>query len=75
MFISDNKENYNLNSDLGEDPLQFKPHQPRYMAPLCHVAASSVVDDLLIIHTPTNKDINLKALVDSGATIFFPTLM
>ena len=38
------------------------------MTPLCHVTASIAVDDLLIIHTPTNKDRDLKGLVDSGAT-------
>jgi predicted aspartyl protease len=42
------------------------------MTPLFNVTASSAVDILLIIHTPTNKDKDLKALVDSGATkIFF----
>ena len=38
------------------------------MTPLFHVTTSSAVDDSLIIHTPTNKDMDLKALVDSGAT-------
>ena len=77
MFISDTKEDDNTNnSDLDEEPLQFKPHQPRYMTPLCNVTASSPVNGLLIIHTPTNKDKDLKAFADSGATkIFFPTLM
>ena len=55
------------NSDLNEEPLQIKPHQPRYMTPLCHGTAFSVVDDLLNIHTSTDMDINLKTLVDSGA--------
>jgi len=32
------------------------------------ITASSASDDLLVIHTPTTEDINLKALVDSGAT-------
>ena len=58
----------NRDSNLDEEHLQFKPHQPRYMTPLCHVTTSSAVDDLLIIHTPINKDKDLKALVDSGAT-------
>jgi hypothetical protein len=69
MGISDTKEDDNTsNTDLDKEPIQFKPHQPRYMTPLCHVTASSAVDDLLIIHTPTNKDKDLKALVDSGTT-------
>jgi hypothetical protein len=38
------------------------------MTPLFHVSASSASDDLLVIHTPTTKDINVKALADSGAT-------
>ena len=38
------------------------------MTPLRHVTASSGSDNLLVIHTPTTKDTNLKALVDSGAT-------
>ena len=69
MCISDTKEDDNTsNSDLGKEPIQFKPHQPRYVAPLCHVTTSSALDDLLIIHTPNNKDKDSKALVDSGAT-------
>jgi hypothetical protein len=77
MFISDTKDDDNTNnSDLDEESLQFKPHQPCYMTPLCHVIASSAVDDLLIIHTPTNKDKDLKALVDSAATKnFFSRLL
>ena len=72
MFISDTKENDNIsNSDLDEEPLQFKPHQPRCMTPLCHVTEPNAVDDLLIIHAPTNKDKDLKALVDSGDTKIF----
>ncbi len=41
------------------------------MTPLWHVTASSAVDDLLTINTPTNEDKDLKALVDSGATKIF----
>jgi hypothetical protein len=38
------------------------------MTSSCHVAASSASDDLLVIQTPTIRDTNFKALVDSGAT-------
>ena len=67
MFKSNDEEDGNI-SESDVEPLQFKPHQPRFMAPLCHVTASSASDDLRGIRTPTTKDIILKALVDSGAT-------
>jgi hypothetical protein len=47
MLVSDTKEEDNSNSDVEEEPLQLKLHQPRFMTPLCHVTASSAVDDLL----------------------------
>ena len=68
MFKSKVKEDTDSNSDSDEEPIQFKPHQPRFLTPLCHVTTSSACDDLLIIQTPTNQDIHLQALVDSGAT-------
>ena len=55
MFKSNDEEDGNI-SESDEKPIQFKPHQPRFMTPLCHVIASSVSDDLLIIHTPTTKE-------------------
>ena len=67
MFKSNDEENGNI-SESNEDPLQFKPHEPRFMTPLCHVTALSASDDLIVIHTPTTKVTRLKALVDSGAT-------
>ena len=66
MFKSNDEEDGNI-SESYEEPIQFKPHQPRFMTPLCHVTASSVSDVLLVIHTPTTKDTHLKALVDNGA--------
>ena len=74
MLKSNDEEDGNI-SESDEEPLQFKLHQPRFMTPLCHATASRASDDLLVIHTPTTKDTNLKALVDSGATkTFVPTL-
>ena len=70
MFKSNDEEDGNI-SEYGEEPLQFKPHQPRFMTLLCHVTASSASDDLLFIHTPTTQATNLKALVNNGAN-FFP---
>jgi hypothetical protein len=67
MFKSNDEEDGKI-SESDEEPIQFKPHQPRFMTPLCHVTASSASDDLLVIYTPTTKDTHLKALVDSGAT-------
>ena len=67
MFKSSDEEDGNI-SESDEEPLQFKPHQPRFMTPLCHVTSSSASDDLIVIHTPTTKDTHLKALIDSGAT-------
>ena len=46
----------------------IKPHQPRFMSPLCHVTASSASGDLL--HTLTDGDDDLSGLVDSGAAFF-----
>ena len=60
MFISNDKEDDNSNSDLCEELLRFKPHKPRFVAPLCHVTASSASDDLLIIHTPTENSFFFK---------------
>jgi hypothetical protein len=68
MFKSKEKEDTDNTSDSNEEQIQFKPHQPRFLTPLCHVTTSSACDDLLVIQTPTNQDIHLKALVDSGAT-------
>ena len=75
MFKSKTKEDTDSTSDSDEEQIQFKPHQPRFLTPLCHVTTSSACDDLLVIQTPTNQDIHLKALVDSGATKkkFVPT--
>ena len=67
MFKPNDEEDGN-NSESDAEPLQFKPNQPRFMTPLCHVTASSASDDLLVIHIPTTKDLNLKALVNSGDT-------
>ena len=67
MFKSNDEEDGNT-SKYDKEPLHFNPHELRFMTPLCHVAASSASEDLLGIHTPTTKDLNLKALVDSGAT-------
>jgi len=73
MFNFKDKEDENI-SEFDEEPLQFKPHQPRFMTPLCHVTASSASDELLVMHTPATKDIYLKALVDSGPQkTFVPT--
>jgi len=66
MFKSNDEEDGNIPESV-EEPLQFKPHQPRFMTPLCHVTASSASDDSLVIHTHTAKDTHLKALVDSSA--------
>jgi hypothetical protein len=68
MFKSKNKEDNDSSSDSDEEQIQFKPHQPRFLTPLCHVTTSSASDDLLIIQTPTKQDVHLLALVDSGAT-------
>jgi len=74
MFKSNDEED-GIISESDEGPVQFRPHQPRFMTPLCHVTASSASGDFLVIHTPTTKDIHLKTLVDSGATkTFVPTL-
>jgi len=68
MFKSNYEEHGNI-SESDEDPRQFKPNQPRFMTPFCHVTVSSASDDdLLVIHTHTTKNRDLKALVDSGAT-------
>jgi hypothetical protein len=74
MFVS-NKLNDTTNdaandttSDSYEEPIQFRPHQPRLMPPPCHVTASISRNDSLVIHTPTIQDNNLKALIDSDAT-------
>ena len=58
----------NTNKEEAIKEVIIKPHQPRFMSPLCHVTASSASGDLLIIHTPTDGDDNLSGLVDSGAT-------
>jgi hypothetical protein len=71
MFKSKEKKDTDSTSDSDEEQIQFKSHQPRFLTPLCHVTTSSACDDLLVIQTPTNQDIHLKALVDSGATNFF----
>jgi len=68
MFISKDKEEDVSTSESDEEPIQFKPHQSRFMTPLCHVTASSSCNDLLVIHTPSLTDDNFMALVDSGAT-------
>ena len=68
MLISKEKEDDESASDSDEEPIQFKPHQPRFMTPLYHVTASSPCNDLLVIHIPSLMDVNLMALVDSGAT-------
>jgi hypothetical protein len=68
IFVSKDKEDDESTSESDEMPIQFKPHQPRFMTQLCHVTASSSCDDLLVIHAPTLTDVNLMALVDSGAT-------
>ena len=67
MMFKSNEEKDGIISKSDVEPLQFKPHQPRFIAPF-HITASRAIDDLLVIHTPTTKDINLKALIDSGAT-------
>ena len=67
MFKSNDVEDENI-FESNEEPLQLKPQQPRFMTPLCHATASSETYDLPVIHTPTAKDLNLKALVDSGTT-------
>jgi hypothetical protein len=68
MFKSKEQEDNDITSDSDEKQIHFKPHQPRFLNPLCHVTTSSACDDLLVIQTPTNQDIHLNALVDSGAT-------
>jgi hypothetical protein len=42
--------------DSNEEPIQFKPYQPRLMTPVCHVTSSSSRDDSLAIHTSTIQD-------------------
>ena len=59
MFKYKEKEDTDTTSDSDEEQIQFKLHQPRF---LCHVTTSSDCDDLLVIQTPTNQDIHLKAL-------------
>jgi hypothetical protein len=71
MFKSKEKEDTNITSIVDEEQIQFKPHQPRFLTSLCHVTTSSACDVLIVIQTPTNQDLHLKALVDSGATNFF----
>ena len=68
MFKSREKEDTDITSNYDEEQIQFKPHQPRFLTPLCHITSSSACDDLFVIQTPRNQDIHLKALVDSGAT-------
>jgi hypothetical protein len=68
MFVSKDKEDDESTSESDKEQIQFRPHQPRSMTPLCHVTASNSCDDLLVIHTPTLTDVNFMALVDSGAT-------
>ena len=76
MFTSKDKGEDESTYKSDEEPIQFKPHQPRFMTPLCHVTASSSCNDLLVIHTPSLTDVNLMALVDSGANkTFVPNLM
>jgi len=71
MFKSKRKEDIDITTDYDEEQIQFKPHQLRFITPLCHVTTSRACDDLHVIQAPTNQDIHLKALVDSGATNFF----
>ena len=66
MFKSNDEQDGNI-FESDEEPLQFKPNQPRFMTPLCHVTASSASDDLIVIYTPATKDTHLKAIVASGA--------
>ena len=54
MFKSKEKEDTDTTSDSDEEQIQFKPHEPRFLTPLCHVTTSSACDDLLVIQTPTN---------------------
>ncbi len=68
MFKSKEKEDADSNSDSEEEQVQFKPHQLRFLTPLCHVTTSNACNDLLIIQTPTKQDVHLNALVDNGAT-------
>jgi hypothetical protein len=42
MFVSKKHEDEDTTSDDEDLPLQFKPHQPRFMTPLCHVTTSSL---------------------------------
>jgi hypothetical protein len=58
----------NTNTEEVIKEVIIKPHQPRFMSPLCNVTASSASGDLLVIHTPTDGDDNLSGLIDSGAT-------
>ena len=63
MFKSKEKEDTDITSDSDDEQIQFKPYQPCFLTPLCHVTTSSACYDLLVIQTPTNQDIHLKALV------------
>ena len=49
MFKSKEREDTDSASDSEEEKVQFKPHQPRFLTPLCHVTTSSACDDLLVI--------------------------
>ena len=54
MFKSKKKEDTDITSDSDEKQIQFKPHQPRFLTPLCHVTTLSACDDLRVIQTPAN---------------------
>jgi hypothetical protein len=71
MATSADSSYTNKNKEDVIKEVNIKPHQPRFMSPLCHVTASSASGDLLVIYAPTDGDDNLSGLVDSGATIFF----
>ena len=64
-------EESSYGSDIRNNTIKYKPHQARYETKLCHVTNSSVVDDLIILKTPTADDTNLESLIDSGATLDF----
>ena len=68
LVFKSNDEEDGYISESDEKPFQFKPRQSRFMTSLCHVTASNASDNLLVSYTPTTKDTNLTALVDSGAT-------
>ena len=68
MFKSKEREDTDITFDSDEEQIQFNPHQPRFLTPLCHVTTSSACDDLIIIQTPTNQDIRLKSLGDISVT-------